>query len=94
MPGTLMIEAMAQTAGLLGALEPGRMGFLVGVTSARFRRQVVPGDTLRMTATLQRQRMGLLSAKVEATVDGERAAEATLSLMLGDGEDPRAATTD
>ncbi|UCF09993.1 MAG: 3-hydroxyacyl-ACP dehydratase FabZ [Candidatus Bipolaricaulota bacterium] len=82
MPGTLIVEAMAQTAGLLGSLEPGRVGFLVGIKSARFRRQVVPGDTLRICATPLRERMGLMTASVEVTVDGERVADATLSLMI------------
>ena len=86
MPGTLILEAMAQTAAFLsrtageGAAEA--MGYLVGAESVRFRRKVVPGDQLRLDANVVRRRRGLLQARVEATVDGERVALATVSLLV------------
>ena len=88
MPGTLLIEAMAQTASFL-ALPPAHEpeagsaeGFLVGVEKARVRRKVVPGDQLRIEATLIRQKRGLLQAQVTGTVEGETAVSAVISLML------------
>jgi 3-hydroxyacyl-[acyl-carrier-protein] dehydratase len=84
LPGTLVLEAMAQTAAFL--LEPvgegPALGYLVGVEAARFRRKVVPGDQLRLEAKRVRCRRGLLQAEVTASVDGEVAASATLSLLV------------
>jgi len=87
MPGTLILEAMAQTAAFLAApnAEPGEvrmMGYLVGIEKARFRRKVVPGDQLRIEARLVRRRRGLLQVDVEASVDDEATASATVSLLL------------
>lgn len=82
MPGTLLIEGMAQTAGLLlghGSSEP--RGFLVGIDRARFRRPVVPGDQVIYEARLIKARGGMHRVEVEAKVDGERVAEAALALM-------------
>jgi 3-hydroxyacyl-[acyl-carrier-protein] dehydratase len=85
MPGTLILEAMAQAAAflLLGeADEERRAGYLVGVEKARFRRKVVPGDRLRLEAERLREKRGLLQADVRASVDAELAASATLSLLI------------
>jgi len=84
MPGVLIIEAMAQTAAFLALKEDSgpREGFLVGIDKAKFRRQVVPGDQLRLEAEKTREKRGLLQARVEASVDGETAASATISLVL------------
>jgi len=82
MPGTLLIEGMAQTAGLLlrrGSSGP--RGFLVGIDRARFRRPVVPGDQVIYEARLIKARGGMYRVEVEAKVDGERVAEAVLALM-------------
>ncbi len=88
MPGTLILEAMAQTAAFLLSGSPGVEGYLVGVDRARFRRKVVPGDQLRLEARLLRRRANLVRAEVRATVDEEAAAEAVVSLVLaGEGED-------
>jgi len=88
MPGVLILEAMAQTSAFLvtptGADGP-REGFLVGVDGARFRRKVVPGDQLRLEAEKVREKRGLLKASVTATVDGELAASATISLVVAGG---------
>ncbi len=83
MPGTLILEAMAQTAAFLLPREEGAVGYLVGVEKARFRRRVVPGDQLRVTARTLRARKGLVEAQVEASVEGEVAATAILSLAVG-----------
>lgn len=89
MPGTLVLEAMAQTAAFLVPTDGDcpTLGYLVGVEAARFRRKVVPGDQLRVEATRVRARRGLLQAEVTASVGGEIAASATLSLLVArDGE--------
>jgi 3-hydroxyacyl-[acyl-carrier-protein] dehydratase len=83
MPGTLILEAMAQTAAFLGSEDGGAEGYLVGVDAARFRRKVVPGDQLRITATKLREKRGLVRADVEVAVDGERVASAQISLLIG-----------
>jgi len=80
MPGTLILEAMAQTAAFLLGSE----GYLVRVESARFRRKVTPGDQLILTAQAVRRRGGLLQAEVRATVREETVAEANLSLLAGE----------
>ncbi len=86
MPGVLLIEAMAQATAFLvpcsGAGGETRTGYLVGVDKARFRRQVVPGDQLRLAATLVRNRARLLRADVEATVEGEMVASATITVAV------------
>ena len=86
MPAVLILEGMAQTAGLLCRQEnPQRLGYLVGVDGARFRRRVVPGDQLIYEGTLVRRRRTLYRVHVEATVDGEPAAEALISIVV-DGQ--------
>ncbi len=87
MPGTLIVEAMAQTAAFLSTTtageDTGGVGYLVGIERARFRRKVVPGDQLRLEATLVRRRLGVVQAAVEATVGGEAAASAIITLLIG-----------
>ena len=88
MPGTLILEAMAQTVAFLiprSAEGEPREGYLVGVEKARFRRKVVPGDRLQVEAEFVRAKRGLLQADVNASVDGELAASATISLLMAEG---------
>jgi 3-hydroxymyristoyl/3-hydroxydecanoyl-(acyl carrier protein) dehydratase len=77
-PGVLLIEAMAQTAGLL--LPEGSSAVLAQVKDARFRRPVVPGDRLRIEADRSGGLGGLHRFTVVAWVGGERAAEAEIVL--------------
>jgi len=91
LPGTLILEAMAQTAAFLLPAEAGQVGFLVGVDDARFRRQVVPGDQLRVEARVLRRRRELIKVAATATVAGETASTATISLVVGREEDVDAA---
>jgi 3-hydroxyacyl-[acyl-carrier-protein] dehydratase len=79
MPGTMILEGMAQTAGLL--LPEGKLAVLAGVDRARFHRPVTPGDRLEFRARAVRHRLGLLKAEVVAEVNGDRVAEATISLV-------------
>lgn len=90
MPGVLIIEAMAQTGGLLLLKEvPDRehkLLYFVAVDEARFRRPVVPGDQLRIEMHVVMWRSSFCKFKGEATVNGEVAAEATLMCKMVDRE--------
>ena len=84
MPGVLIIEALAQTTGLLGfrtmSEEPSEdiLYMLVGVDKVRFKRQVVPGDQLLMKAKIERRSKVIWKFSCEATVDGELVTAANL----------------
>jgi 3-hydroxyacyl-[acyl-carrier-protein] dehydratase len=81
-PGVLIIEAMAQAAGIwLASTSPERrtqLSMLAGVDGARFRRQVVPGDVLRLEARALAARSKLVKIEAKATVGGEPVCEAVL----------------
>jgi 3-hydroxyacyl-[acyl-carrier-protein] dehydratase len=101
MPGVLIIEGMAQTGGLLLLLEiPDRekkLLYFAAVDDARFRRPVVPGDQLILEAIVLKWRQTYCKLQCKATVNGEVAAEATLTCMLVDRElaaAPSEATSD
>lgn len=86
MPGVLQIEAIAQAAGLMvlsaaGAV-PNYNTFLMSVERAKFRRQVRPGDQLRIETKLEQSRKTMAKVSGVITVDGEVATEATLMFML------------
>lgn len=89
MPGVLIIEAMAQTAAVLvvqtlGREAEGKLVYFMTVDNARFRRPVVPGDTLRVRVTKQRNRGSVWKFTGEALVEGRLVAEATYAAMLMD----------
>ena len=89
MPGVLMIEALTQVAGVLllersGAPATARV-WLRGVDNAKFRRQVVPGDRLRLEVTLGRSRPRLARARATAYVEDQTVAEADLLLAVEPG---------
>jgi len=88
MPGVLIIEAMAQVAGILvGKLAPhtrGKIMFLASVEEAKFRRPVIPGDQLRIEMKMLRLKHTVAKMQGLATVDGQVAAEATLMCKLTD----------
>jgi UDP-N-acetylglucosamine acyltransferase len=81
MPAVLMIESLTQVASLL--LPTGRVS-LRGVDNAKFRRQVVPGDRLKLEVTLDRRRGPLVRARATAEVGGQLVAEAELVLAVQD----------
>ena len=90
LPGTLLIEGMAQTAGLLISQLTGSdqaLGYLVGADDARFRRQVVPGDQIVYEAKLLRARRSLFRFDVQARVGDDSVAQAQISLMAETPED-------
>ena len=84
MPGVLIVEAMAQAAALLSFKSLGTkrddntVVYLVGVDGARFKRPVVPGDTLILEAEKILEKRGLIKYAVRAKVDDQLACEATL----------------
>jgi 3-hydroxyacyl-[acyl-carrier-protein] dehydratase len=86
MPGVLIIEAMAQTAGILvGKLAPhtrGKVMFLASVDEAKFRKPVVPGDQLRIEMKMLRLKHTVAKMQGLATVDGQVVAEAILMCKL------------
>lgn len=89
LPGVLIIEAMAQTAGVLvietlGEEERGKLVYFMTIDSARFRKPVVPGDQLRLEVHVQRHRGPVWKFSGEAKVDGQVVAEATYSAMIMD----------
>jgi len=86
MPGVLILEGMAQAAGVLHLhTYPEGVGYLVGVESARFRRMVVPGDQLVYEGTVQRQRPSYCKVAMRASVGGSLAAEAVIALATEGG---------
>jgi UDP-N-acetylglucosamine acyltransferase len=89
MPAVLMIEALTQAAGVLVldrvASPLSTRVSLRGVTNAKFRRQVVPGDRLRLEVTLARMRTSLAKVRATAYVDEHVAAEAELLLAIQAG---------
>ena len=87
MPGVLMLEALAQTvAVMLLAKEEnrGKIGLFAGIDKARFKRQVIPGDTLKLTCEVTRERMGIAWVKAEASVDGEIAVSAEMMFAVSE----------
>lgn len=85
MPGVLIIEALAQTAALLTFSEEraeDAIYYFAGIDAARFKRPVLPGDQLMMTAKFDRERAGIYKFQVQATVDGEIAAEANITCAV------------
>jgi 3-hydroxyacyl-[acyl-carrier-protein] dehydratase len=75
MPGVMIIEALAQTAGILAFITAGVIPdentrfFFVGIDKARFRKPVEPGDQLVLTATLERSMKGIWKFSTAALVD-------------------------
>ena len=92
MPAVLIIEAMAQTGGLLLLLDiPDRANkllFFVAVDGARFRRPVVPGDQLRIECDVLNWRGDFCKLQGRATVNGQLAAEGTVMCKMIDREPP------
>ncbi len=89
MPGVLLIEAMAQTAGALcvvarGADTPPQLVYFMTIDNAKFRKPVVPGDVVEFHVKKVRQRSNIWKFDAVAMVDGSKVAEASISAMLVD----------
>lgn len=90
MPGVLIIEAMAQTAGAIALLEkasdkPSLVYFLT-IDNAKFRKPVIPGDQLFIHVNKVRERAGMIKFACVAEVDNVRVAEADISAMIAPSE--------
>ena len=88
-PGVLIIEAMAQTAGVLvveslGEASRGKLVYFMTIENARFRKPVVPGDQIRLEVRVQRSRGPVWKFIGDAKVDCQTVAEATYSAMIMD----------
>ena len=90
MPGVLQIEALAQVGAILALREfedrNSKIPFFTGIESARFRRPVVPGDTLRLEVTALRVGSKVQRMKGVATVDGQVACEAEILSIIADSK--------
>ena len=87
MPGVLIIEAMAQVGAvgvMAGREHRDRLALFAGIDGVRFRRQVLPGDVLRMEVEITRLKGMVGRGKGRATVDGERVCEAELMFAFAD----------
>jgi 3-hydroxyacyl-[acyl-carrier-protein] dehydratase len=89
MPGVLIVEAMAQTAGVLifNSLpqeDHKKTVFFLGIDNVRFRKPVIPGDQLRMELEITRHRQSIWGVKGKALVDGNVVAEGDLLAMIGE----------
>jgi len=74
MPGVLIVEAMAQAAGILGLRrggDEGKLAFLAGIDETRFKKPVVPGDTLVFRCSIVKEKAKLMFSECEASVDGQ-----------------------
>jgi beta-hydroxyacyl-ACP dehydratase FabZ len=88
MPGVLQIEALAQVGAILALREfedrESKIPFFTGIEEARFRRPVVPGDTLMLEVTALRIGSKVQKMKGIATVDGQVTAEAEILSIIAD----------
>ncbi|HET8571707.1 MAG TPA: 3-hydroxyacyl-ACP dehydratase FabZ [Candidatus Limnocylindria bacterium] len=85
MPGVLMVEALAQAGGVAVLSLPenrGKLALFAAIDECRFRRTVVPGDTLRLEITVEKLQRMFGKAHAVASVDGEVAVEALLSFII------------
>lgn len=87
MPGVLILEAMAQTSGVLAiaSLKKGKEGalmYFMGLDQVKFRKMVVPGDQLIMELKVLKQRAKIMKLEGVARVDGQTAAEAQLMATI------------
>ncbi len=91
MPGVLIVEAMAQTAGVLvvhslGQSGMGKIVYFMTIESAKFRKPVVPGDSMHIYVQCLKSRGNVWKFRGEAKVDGVLCAEAEYSAMIFDKE--------
>lgn len=87
MPGVLELEALAQAGAVAILTLPeyaGRLAMFGGIDKARFRRQVRPGDTLRLEVTMETLRPNAGKGKAVASVDGEVACEMSMLFVIAE----------
>jgi len=90
MPGVLLLEAMAQTGGVMALMSlpaeevKKKVLYFMSIDKAKFRKPVTPGDQVRFELTMLRSRGAVKSFKAVATVDGAVVAEAEMMAMIVD----------
>jgi len=90
MPGVLILEAMAQTGGVLALKSvpsdqaKNKVIYFMSIDNAKFRKPVFPGDQLRFELDVIRQRSNIMSLKAQALVDNAVVAEAEMKAMIVD----------
>lgn len=88
MPGVLIVESMAQTAGAIALLsresQTPALVYFMSIDGAKFRKPVVPGDQMRIHVQKTKRRGGLMKYTCVAMVDGHKVAEAEVTAMLID----------
>jgi len=95
MPGVLIVEAMAQVAGVLVLKEipdrANKLVFLAGIDNAKFRKPVVPGDQLRIEMKVVKKKASIAKMQGTATVNGAVVAEVEVLCKLADRQPPASA---
>jgi 3-hydroxyacyl-[acyl-carrier-protein] dehydratase len=89
MPGVLIVEAMAQAAGILaveslGLADSGKLVYFMAIEGAKFRAPVEPGCLLTLDVAFVQKRASVCKFTGKATVDGKLAAEASFTAMIAD----------
>lgn len=87
MPGVLIVEALAQTGAvtILSMDEnKGKIAYFAGIDKCKFKRKVIPGDVLRLEATVINRKGALGVAEARATVEGELACRAIMKFAIGE----------
>ena len=90
MPGVLIIEALAQVGAVAMLIKDenrGRLAFFAGIDNCRFKRQVRPGDQLKLEVEMTRVRATFGKGKAIATVDGELVCETDIMFALGEANE-------
>ena len=86
MPGVLILEALAQTGAVAMLCQDefkGKTAYFAGISNAKFKKKVVPGDVLMLETELIKQKGPVAIARATATVDGKVAATAELTVAIG-----------
>ena len=86
MPGVLIVEALAQVGGVAILAKPenkGKLAFFAGIDKCRFKKQVKPGDQLKLEVEILRLKGSIGKGKGTATADGELVCEAELMFAIG-----------
>ena len=89
MPGVLIVEALAQVGAIALLSQPenkGKIVYFASIDSFRFRRPVLPGDTLRLEVNLTKMRGPVGKGSVKAEVEGQKVADGELTFALTDAE--------
>ena len=87
MPGVLIVEALAQTGAVCILSLPenkGKIAYFAGIDKCKFKRKIIPGDTVKLEIEITKQRGPIGYGKCKATVDGEVAVLAELKFAVGE----------